>query len=444
MGFWSSVGSFVSSAIDAVSSVTSSVVSTVKDVVSTVRDTATKVIDKVIEYGGKIVGAVKNVYETIKPYIAPARKIIQTIGNTIGLKFPWVKAAAEVLDKGLAFLEQLDKNPLVQKISKAIEWGLKVLEEIKQKILKKNELEEAYQRQHDLQEAYDLMKTDEQKQSVRFAMLINDFIIVKTRITDALENFEHSQSTDFEYYLRLRATQKLLDIAERKLNTAQDLKAINDNDLFLIKVGTDLLAEDPTLSEADAQRLDKLIQRHHNKKLLPFVFEELIIAWQARLDGIKNNVERLKKELAMMKVDIQQLKSKQKVEPLSNDELVSLSNLEGNFMNISDEYRQADNDRRSMENYIYASEGFLQMLEKTEEEFKDVVGGDDWIIDSTTEIGTLLIRCVEQGVQWEELTDEEQDLIRDFALIFKKQSEARFKNFKNELESRMAEIEVAA
>ncbi len=79
------------------------------------------------------------------------------------------------------------------------------------------DVKEAEQRQQDLQEAMDAMKTEEQRQSICFAAVINDYVLVQTHIQEILEK---DTVKDFSHYLRLRATQKLLKELRKTLNTA--------------------------------------------------------------------------------------------------------------------------------------------------------------------------------------------------------------------------------
>ncbi|HEA3247291.1 hypothetical protein [Pasteurella multocida] len=424
--------SCLSSALDSIKSTAYSTYKGVKSV-------ASKVIDTCIEFGGKVVDTVKEVYKKVKPYIAPIKKAVKVVGDTLGMHFPWIKTASDVIYNGLDYLENLEKSPLVKKILEHIEWALKTLKDIKEKYFKESEIEKAEKRQKELEEAMSLMKTEEHKLSIRFAALINDYILVRSRINKALENFETDQSTNFEYYLRLTATQKLLKITEHRLKKATDLSQISDDDLFLIQIGSHLLSEDPQLSEQEALRLDKIISRRFNgKSLLPFVFEELLFSWNKRLESMKNDWERKNSALAKIKYAHKKLTTKQKTQELSFEEQKQLENLQEDIRLDTFELRETENKNRAMENYIYAAEGFLQVLEKKQEEWEEE---KEWILDDSAEVGMLLIQCIEQGVHWDDLTKEQQSLIVDFANIFAKDSQKRTKELEQEWNS-LNEIEV--
>lgn len=436
MGFWSSFTSFVSKAVDTVKSTASKVWEGVKSV-------AKSVVNTCVEYGGKIVESVKKVYNAVKPYIKHVKAFVKTVGNTVGLKFPWVKAAAEVIVKGLDFLEKLEKSPLVQKITKHIQWALSILEKIKNTFFNKTEEEEALKRQKDLEEAMGYMETEEQKRSVRFAQLINEYILVRSRIEDALDSFETSNSNNFEHYLRLRATQKLLRVTERKLERAKDLNDISKDDLFLIQMGNKLLAEEPNLSDEELGYLDKLVQRKFGgKSLLPFVFEELIFSWQTKLDGMITDWEREKTELSKLKRESKSLEIKRRVEPLSFEEEMRFNILVDEVKDATYELKEKEQKNRTMEYYVHAAEGFLQLLEKKEEQW--IEEGKDWILDEAPEIGMLLIQCTRNDIHWDDLSTDQQSLIRDFALIFRQDSKNRANSIKEEWNNLQEQIEVVA
>ena len=70
-----------------------------------------------------------------------------------------------------------------------------------------------------------------------------------------------------------------------------------------------------------------------------------------------------------------------------------------------------------MENYVYAAEGLLEVLEGNA--FLD---DKEYLIEQVGVVGKIIIDCAQNGKKWEVLTDDEQELIIDFANIFKKQS----------------------
>lgn len=89
----------------------------------------------------------------------------------------------------------------------------------------------------------------------------------------------------------------------------------------------------------------------------------------------------------------------------------------------SHQLSQKAEENRAMQSYVHAAEGFLQVLEKTAEQFEEE--GRDYIVDDVATVGRLLIECAQNGKQWSELTGEEQSLITDYANIFAEDSKKR-------------------
>lgn len=423
MGFWSSVGSAFSSAARSVGSAVSSVGRGVASAASAVWDSAKnaarKAVDWMADEAENFVGKVKDVWKMAKPWV---EKIAPYISNGIALlPFPWAGAVAKAVEKGIQALLALENSPILKKIEQAIIWASNAAKHFREMYLTPKDVKEAEQRQQDLQEAMDAMKTEEQRQSIRFAAVINDYVLVQTRIQEILEN---DTVKDFSHYLRLRATQKLLRAAEKTLNTARSLDEITADDSFLLRVGADLLAENPNLTNADTEKLDSIIKRRFSgKSLIPFVFEELICAWETKFQNMEAKWNQLNKEVASLKRQIKQLEVKMQIESLTSAEEIELANLKNDAASTSHQLIQQAEENRAMQSYVHAAEGFLQVLEKTAEQFEEE--GRDYIVDDVAAVGRLLIECAQNGKQWSELTEDEQSLITDYANIFAEDSKKR-------------------
>lgn len=423
MGFWSSVGSALSSAASSVSSAVSSVgrgiVSATKAAWDTAKTAASKAIDWMADEAENFVGKVKDIWKTAKPWVA---KIAPYISKGIALlPFPWAGAAALAVEVAIQALLALENSPILKKVEQAIIWASNAAKDFREMHMTPKEVKEAEQRQQDLQEAMDAMKTEEQRQSIRFAAVINDYVLVQTHIQEILEK---DSIADFSHYLRLRATQKLLRAAEKTLNTARTLDEITADDSFLLRVGADLLAENPNLSDADAEKLDTIIKRRFNgKSLIPFVFEEMICAWETKLQNMEAKWNQLNREVAKLRRQTKELEVQMKVESLTADEESQLVDLKNDVKNYTYQLTQQAEENRAMQSYVHAAEGFLQVLEKTAEQFEEE--GRDYIVDDVATVGRLLIECAQNGKQWNELTEEEQSLITDYANIFAEDSKKR-------------------
>lgn len=416
MGFWSSIGSAVSSVARSVGSAVSSAASKVWD---TAKSAASKAVNWMADEAENFVGKVKDIWKTAKPWV---EKIAPYISKGIALlPFPWAGAVSKAVEKGIQALLALENSPILKKVEQAIIWASNAAKHFRDMYMTPKDVKEAEQRQQDLQEAMDAMKTEEQRQSIRFAAVINDYVLVQTHIQEILEN---DNIKDFSHYLRLRATQKLLRAAEKTLNTARTLDEITADDSFLLRIGADLLAENPNLSDADTEKLDVIIKRRFNgKSLVPFVFEELICAWETKLQNMEAKWTQMNKEAATLKRQIKELEVTMQIESLTSNEEVQLVDLKNDAKNTAYQLIQQAEENRAMQSYVHAAEGFLQVLEKTAEQFEEE--GRDYIVDDVATVGRLLIECAQHGKQWSELTEEEQSLITDYANIFAEDSKKR-------------------
>lgn len=94
-----------------------------------------------------------------------------------------------------------------------------------------------------------------------------------------------------------------------------------------------------------------------------------------------------------------------------------------------------DKERRSMKNYLYAAEGFMQILEKNDQMLQDE--DKDYLLDDSAEIAAIIMRVAQNNVDWDSLTEDEQSLITDYANIFEEEGKLR-------AQALQAEVEVVA
>lgn len=442
MGFWSSVGSFVSSVASSVVDTVSNVASSIKDGVSSAYNWAKEKVSKaaswVMDKAETFVETVKETWKKVKPFVQKIRPWVQAAAKAA--PWPWLKTGLEVVAKGLEYLEKLDKNPLLNKVKKAIEWAVNVAKNLRT-LFGKTEVEEAEQRRRDLEEAAELAKTEEQRRSLYFAQLINEYVLVSTKVDELISSGEFK---DFEHYLRLRATQKLLKTTEKRLKQAKRLEEITNDDVFLLQVGAKLLDENPELSQEAALKLDRIIKRRFKgKSLLPFVFEELVYSWTLKLDQMESEWDSLNKENAKLQTELRRLTIKRQLESLSISEEADIIRLSEDIQDNEYLLNEKRESNRAMRSYILASEGFLQILEETEDYW--IENDKEWILEDSQEVGMLIIECAENNKPWDELTEEQQSTISDFANIFAKDSKTRRQEMEKEMEEEAEQlIEVTA
>lgn len=410
MGLWSSISSAISSAA-----------STVSRAWNSVKETASKAVSWMAEKAEAFVGSVKNVWEKVKPFISNViRPIVQNaakLAEKMLPQYPWMGKALSALDKALGILVEWDKSDLAQRIGKAIEWAINKAKQLKDLFLTPEEMEEARKHELALREAREQVR-GEAANAIDLASLITCYAQLSTRIQDVLDNI---QIRDFEHYLRLRASQKLLKNIEQHLVEAQDIETITDDDLFLLEIGNELLKPTPQMSDEATQRLDHVVMARFGKKLIPFVFEEMVMAWGYNLQHMENDWKLDNEKISKEQVLLRRLQIGQRLDDLQENEMAILNELESRLPKEQAEMEVKRKSTNEMRNYVFAAEGFLQMLEKEPEEF----AGQEYLMEDSSAVGMIIIECAQFGKRWEELNSEQQSLIVDFANIFEKASRER-------------------
>ncbi|MDM9653518.1 hypothetical protein QU755_19170 [Pseudomonas wenzhouensis] len=403
------------------SSAWNSVKSAVSSAWETTKEIAGKALDFMAEKAETFVGAVKEVWEKAKPIIEnvvrPGVRFAAKWAATNLPTFPWVSTALTAFDKALGVLVAWDQSDMAKKVEAAINWVIGKAKKLREVVMTPEEAAEAEEHESALREARSKVR-GEAAQGIDLALLITQYAQLATSIKNVLEN---NAISDFQHYLRLRAAQKLLADTERSLLEAQDISAIDEDDLFLTEVAAELLQAQPQISDAQTQQLDEIILRRFGKKLIPFVFEELIIAWGVNLDALEKEWQKLNANQAKKKVEMRRLETSQRLAELSPEESAQLAKLQTELPKLTAKAEQKRKKTGEMRNYVFAAEGFLQMLEKEPEEF----AGKEYMLEDSATVGMLIIDCAQHGKPWEKLSQDEQSLIIDFANIFEEASRTR-------------------
>ena len=435
MGFWSSVGSFCSSVASTVGSAVSSAASAIGRGVSaaynTAKDLAGRAVGWIAEKAEGFVDGVKNVWNTVKPYMDQIRSALKAAAAaTSGI--PWLSGALTLLDKGLGALTKFENSPIANKVKQAIDWAIKLAKrwrgnskenENKPDRLNEEELEEAKKHQENLRFAEREIVSDEQRHQLELAAVFNDYEIASTDLANTIDKAPEN----FEHYLRLRASQKLLAMADKKFRMAKTVDDLSADDIFIVRIASDLMKANPELSKEAALRLDRLLTEKYGKKLMPFVFEELIASWAKRADTLenqwKNDNKAYAKDVSLRKylLGAQEIQSE-----LSIEEKNLLAVLEMELPNKKEKLDILATTHRDVERDVGAAEGLLQVLEKSPEEIE--AEGRAYLLEESQHIGKLLIDCAQNEKPFSELDAENQSLMTDYANIFKKESKARMKS----------------
>jgi hypothetical protein len=402
MGFWSKVGNAISSVGRAVTSAVSSAWEGAKSM-------ASKAVGWMAEKAEGFIGKVADVWNKIKPLIRPALKAFGKWAP-----WPWLKGVAIGLEKALDWIEKAESSPFGKKIKSAIDWVIQAARNIKDRFLSGKDLDEAQEREDIFNEAAANMPSEERK-AVELAGLINKFILVQSLIQ---RTFDEGAVNDFEHYLRLRATQKLLAWSEKTLTESQNIEDIGDDEVFLISIGADLMAPTADVSDVDLNRLNSLVYSHFKKELIPFVFEEMVVAWAKNLVDLDRKWELGNKALAKDTVKLRTLENMQKLgSELDTSEQNLLSLLSKSVPALKMEQDVLAKANREMRNYVFAAEGFLEILEGNA-----ALEGKEYLVEQCNTVGKIIIDCAQHGKKWEALREDEKELIIDFANIFKQAS----------------------
>lgn len=385
-------------------------VSTVSSVVSKVKEVAGKAIGFMAEKAEGFIGKVSQMWERIKPHISTGRKVLMMAAGMVTT--PWLKGALMAIDRGLAWLEKLDKQPLVNKAQKAIQWVIEWCKNAHQKQLENEALEEA-RRHAEALEAAERELEGSEKEAISAIAMINHYMIAKAEVDIAVKR---DDLQDFEYFLRLRAVQKLLAFYEKRIEAVKEVSDIDNDMRFLLFAANALIKQDAKFSEANTLRLDELTSRQFGKPIIPFIFEEMIIAWEKSRQILEEEWEAKNKTLAKERILHNRLVRAQKYEDLEPAELIALNDLAITLPRDTAALESLSNDLLARRNYVNAAEGFLQMLEKDEQQL--IHEGKEYLLEQGAQVGSLLIDCSQNNRAWSSLLPEEQSLINDFANIF--------------------------
>ncbi len=262
---------------------------------------------------------------------------------------------------------------------------------------------------------------DEQaRETCELAASINDFKIAKTLLAKALEG----DPADFEHYLRLRATQKLLKMADATFQNAKTIDDIGTDVLFLVRTASNLIKVNPELSMTAAKKLDVVLKEQYGTTLAPFVFEEMVGSWGAMAKDLNAQWAEANKKRAQMNVAFKSLTlNKQLQGHLAPDEEEELTRLQIELPVAQTKLHDLDIQRNDIARYVGAIEGFLQLLEKSQEEIE--ANGHSYLFKDGAKVGMILMRCAQEGLAFNDLVLDEQDLITDYANIFSAEADVR-------------------
>lgn len=416
----------------------SSLWSGVKSVASAAWETAKEVAGKAIgwmaEKAEHFVDDVKKAWAVVKPYVAVIRTAVRAAAAVVPV--PWVKAALLALDKGLGALTAFENSPIAKKIDEAIKWAIEMAKRLQKhkqdaqaaseqaaaQDLTADELKLAKKHQETFRFAEREAVSSTERYQLELAAALNDYQIAQTELSQAIEG----TPADFEHYLRLRATQKLLDMADKKFRSAATIDDLSADDLFLVRIASDLIKPSPELSKEAAARLDRVLSERYGKKLAPFVFEEMIASWAKRAEVLENQWTVDNRNFAKDNMLLKRLVLAQDIQgELAPEEAAQLEQLRHEVPTKKQELDALAERQYDLERYVGAAEGFLQLLEKTPEQLEQEER--EYLLEDGPRVGEILIDCAQKDTAFSSLDDESKALVIDFANAFSTDSKNRMK-----------------
>lgn len=400
------------------------------------KDVAGKAIGWMADKAEHFVDDVKKAWNTVKPYVTVIRATLRAAAAAVPV--PWVKAALLALDQGLGALTAFENSPIAKKIEAAIQWSIKMAKRLQERTRKDvdaaaeqaavdeltdEELKLAKQHQETFRFAERESVSSTARYQFELAAALNDFQIAQAELSQAID----AAPTDFEHYLRLRATQKLLAMADNKFRSAATVDDLSADDLFLVRIAADLIKSSPELSQEAAARLDRVLTERHGKKLAPFVFEEMVAAWAKRAEVLAkqwsiDNLSHAKDTMLLKRLTL----ARDVQDALAPEEAAQLEQLRMDLPTMKQELDALAQRQRDLERYVGAAEGFLQLLEKTPEQL--VQEEREYLLEEGPRVGQILIDCAQRDTPFAALDSEARALVVDFANAFKTDSKNRMKD----------------
>ncbi len=392
-------------------SVVSAAANVVKTAFTAVVEVAKKAINWIADRGPVIWEGIRTIWNITKKVIKP---VLIVLSKT--LPFPILRAIAKILVIAIEILERLLDTATAEKIRKAIQWCIDAAAKLRNLILSEGERREAVERRELFQKAMiSLQDHDEERRAIAVAKLINEFVLLQNEINDYLS--DQIEITDYDHYLRIRATHKLIDLTEQKLKQDINLVEITDDDMFILEMGNRLVSEVVRASDEELERLDEIIYNMSGKKLLPFVFEELLLGWTKLTEENEREWEMTNNALAKAVIELRNAENTLLYGGQPVIDIPSHKRLIDELTQKLDAIARIKNDRWMM---IDAAEGFLEILENNEK-----VAGKTYLLNRGEKVGRIIIGIMEMNHPMEELAESDRMLLIDFAHIFSEERKRR-------------------
>ncbi len=423
MGFLSSIGSFISGAASAIGAIASTAV----HVVGTVARAAGRVVREVAgaalvfmgECGEAIIGGVKRVWSAARPYVSLVRAALQSVAAHASVH--WIGVVALGLDRTLDFLTRFERSPVAHAIEAVLNWMIRKGKEIKERaqhgdFVDANVTEAAEAEQHGETLRIGMSGLPEERQhELRTAAMFTDLYSVSGRLNELLENTKVVKN--FDFFLRVRAVQKLIKGLYNKVAGAKETHAITDDDHFLASISRELINKRTELTPEEAARLDRILTERTGMRLDVFVLEELVPVFRARHGELDAQWNAYNTEHAEAGSRIDLLNAGKLMaynSKLSDAEEVELTDLQAKVAALNVAMEETRKKREFALACAGAAEGLVQLLERPVESLTE-----EELIFQQSEVEyicPLLRKSFENPEAWNFFTRAQQTRLTEYAL----------------------------
>lgn len=398
-----------------VKSVASFVGSTAKATFQVAKEYAGKALGWLADNGERLVEGVKETWRRISPILKLYVKPFMDAAEKYTKEIPWVGKAVLLINKGLGALLALENSPVLKKLEKAILWSVEMARKYKDYLLSEEEKKEVEEQKKALHEAALKLNDAEQRKAFSLAEMIHDFVLIRSAVERI---FTNNSVTSLDHYLRLRATQKLLNEAQNKIEKAVLIEDISNDDIFLLQVATNLISDSPVLADREAERLEVIVDKRFGKSLIVFVFEEMVMAWGSSLESLEREWSEKNQSFSKDRTLLRRLEQEIKLgSELDAEDAIIIKELRKSVPAAENSLDEKADLILARKKYIYASEGLLQVLENSDIE--------EHLIDGARKVGELVINLAQENKGWSDLNEEQQSIINDYAIIFEEDSKVR-------------------
>jgi hypothetical protein len=437
-------------------------------------------LKKVAEFGGRVIDGVKNVYhdyvkpalqwaqetvmKPIKKFLGVAAVITKTVAMAVA-HIPVInliaagiatatsvaKKAVDIADAGITVLLSLENSPILKAIDKAASVILPKMKRVGERLEKWADVVEGVNECNKVQRDLDALKptNENESQRIKTLSLLNRLYRLKPEVDYKLNQTEFE---NMEQYLQAAFLNKICGKLIRRINDGETVADLTEDDLFIFEISEEILGPDPVLSEEDKERFHNAVEKALGKSFDAAVSEEMTIFWNAMIEEKEKKLEKLRDKKSKLDADIQMRESSAEMDILSEHQKKTLGTDKKRLDVMQRDYDSLRDEIEGQRYYVYAIEGLQLSLENKlgkvlpKEEAK--------YIESQIEgLAGVIKDAFDEQTMFLNLPEEQQDLVRDLANVFKDASEKRVKNKIDDIrlesrfiiddESRFVEVEVA-